>query len=66
VVLYYVLPMNSALDTYTVLLLILYVAIWAALLSWRIREITQSDYQACARSKSWPSPGPHHPSPGFT
>ena len=44
VVLYYVLPMNSALDTHTVLLLILGLAVFAALLTWRIREITQSDY----------------------
>jgi len=44
VVLYYVLPMNSALDTHTVLLLILCLAVFAAILTWRIRAITQSDY----------------------
>lgn len=44
VILYYVLPMDSALDTHTVLLLILCLAVFAALLTWRIRAIIQSDY----------------------
>jgi hypothetical protein len=42
--LYYVLPMDTALNTHTVLLLILYLAILAAILTWRIRAITQADY----------------------
>ena len=44
VALYYVLPMNSALDTHTVLLLVLCLAVLAALLTWEVRVITQSDY----------------------
>ena len=44
VVLYYVLPMDTALDTHTILLLILCLAVLAAILTWRIRGITQSDY----------------------
>jgi len=44
VVLYYVLPMNTALDTHTVLLLILCLAAFVAILTWRIRAIIRSDY----------------------
>ena len=44
VVLYYVAPMDRALDTYTVLLLILCLAVFAAILIWRIRGITRSEY----------------------
>jgi len=44
VVLYYVLPLDTALDTHTVLLLILCLAAFAAILTWRIRAIIQSDY----------------------
>ena len=44
VALYYVVPMDRALDTHTVLLLILCLAVLAVLLTWRIRAITQSDY----------------------
>ena len=44
VVLYYVLPLDTALETHTVLLLILCVAAFAAILTWRIRGIIQADY----------------------
>ena len=44
VALYYVLPMDSALDTHTVLLLVLCLAVLAALLIWQVRAITQSQY----------------------
>jgi|SRR5208283_965113 len=44
VVLYYVLPLDTALETHTVLLLILCLAAFAAILTWRIRGIIQSDY----------------------
>ena len=44
VALYYVLPMDSALDTHTVLFLVLCLAVLAALLIWQIRAITQSQY----------------------
>lgn len=44
VVLYYVLPMNRALDTHTVLLLILCLAVFVVIVTWRIRQIAQSDY----------------------
>jgi voltage-gated potassium channel len=44
VVLYYVLPMDKALDTHTVLLLVLGLAVFAAILIWRTRGITQSNY----------------------
>ena len=44
VVLYYVIPMDSALDTHTLLLLAVYLAVFAALVAWRLRQITQSDY----------------------
>lgn len=44
VALYYVLPMDSPLDTHTVLLLVLCLAVLAALLIWRIRAITTSKY----------------------
>ena len=36
--------MDSALDTHTVLLLIVCLAVFAAILIWRIRGIIQSDY----------------------
>jgi hypothetical protein len=44
VALYYVLPMDSALDTHTVLLLVACLAVLAAVLTWRIRAITRSQY----------------------
>ena len=44
VALYYVLPMDSALDTHTVLLLVLCLAVLAAVLTWQIRVITNSRY----------------------
>ncbi|MGC0339173.1 potassium channel family protein [Streptomyces sp. SLBN-8D4] len=44
VVLYYVLPMKSVLDTHTVLLLVLCLAVFVAVLAWRIRGITRSHY----------------------
>lgn len=44
VVLYYVLPMDTTLDTRSVLLLILCLAVLTAILIWRIRAITQSEY----------------------
>jgi hypothetical protein len=44
VALYYVAPMDRALDTHTVLLLVVCLAVLAALLSWRIRAITHSQY----------------------
>ena len=44
VALYYVLPMDTAIDTHTVLLLILYLAVFAAVLTWRIRDISRSEY----------------------
>jgi voltage-gated potassium channel len=44
VALYYVLPMDRALDTHTVLLLFLCLAVLAALLTWRVRAIVHSDY----------------------
>src|ERR1700727_2933167 len=44
VTLYYVLPMDNALDTHTVLLLVLCLAVLAALLTWQIRVITKSQY----------------------
>ena len=43
-VLYYVAPMDHALDSRTVLLLIVCVVAFAALVAWRLREITQSEY----------------------
>ena len=44
VVLYYVLPLDTALDTHTVLLVILCLAAFTAVLTWRIRAIIRSDY----------------------
>ena len=44
VVLYYVVPMDTALDTHTVLLLTVCLAVFTALVTWRLRQITQSDY----------------------
>ena len=44
VALYYVLPMDTALDTHTVLLLILYLVAFGAIITWRTRSITQSEY----------------------
>ena len=44
VVLYYVVPMDTALDTHTVLLLTVCLAVFAALVTWRLRQIAQSDY----------------------
>jgi voltage-gated potassium channel len=44
VALYYVLPLDRALDTHTVLLLVLCLAVLAALLIWQVRAITQSQY----------------------
>ena len=44
VVLYYILPLDTPLDTWPVLLLIACLAVFAALLTWRIREVTQSQY----------------------
>ena len=42
--LYYVLPMDSALDTHTVVVLIACLAAFAAILTWRVRAITQAEY----------------------
>jgi len=44
VVLYYVAPMDRAFDTHVVLLLIVCLAAFAAILTWRMRAITQSEY----------------------
>jgi voltage-gated potassium channel len=44
VALYYVLPMDRALDTHTVLLLVLCLAVLAALITWRVRAIMESQY----------------------
>jgi voltage-gated potassium channel len=44
VALYYVLPLDTALDTHTVLLLILCLAAFVAIIIWRIRGIIRSDY----------------------
>jgi voltage-gated potassium channel len=44
VVLYYVLPMDTALDANSVLLLVLCLSVLAAVLAWRIRGITQSEF----------------------
>jgi voltage-gated potassium channel len=44
VVLYYVAPMNHALDTHTVLLLTVCLAVLAAIIAWRVRGITRSQY----------------------
>ena len=44
VALYYVLPMDRAVDTHTVLLLVLCLAVLAAVLIWQIRVIMTSDY----------------------
>lgn len=43
-VLYYVLPMDTALDSKSVLLLIVCLAAFAAIVTWRLRAITQSEY----------------------
>lgn len=44
VALYYVLPMDTALDAHAVLLLVVCLAVFAALLIWRVRDITRSEY----------------------
>jgi hypothetical protein len=44
VVLYYILPLDTALGTRPVLLLVLCLAVFAAIITWQVREITQSDY----------------------
>ena len=44
VVLYYVAPMDTPLDTHTLLLLIASLAAFAAIVTWRLRAITQSEY----------------------
>ncbi|MEV0536007.1 potassium channel family protein [Kitasatospora sp. NPDC050463] len=44
VVLYYVLPMSSTLNTHAVLLLVLCLAVLVAVLAWRIRGITRSQF----------------------
>lgn len=44
VVLYYVLPMDRAFDTYTLLILILGLAVFITMLIWRIRSISHSEY----------------------
>ena len=43
VVLYYVLPMDTALDTHTLLVLIVYLTAFAAIVTWRLRAIAQSE-----------------------
>jgi len=44
VALYYVLPMNRGFDAHTVLLLIVCLAVFAAILAWRVRGIVRSRY----------------------
>ena len=44
VVLYYVLPLDTTLDTRPVLLLVMCLAVFAAVVTWRIRAITRSPY----------------------
>jgi hypothetical protein len=44
VVLYYVLPMDRAFDTHTLLILILGLAVFTTVLIWRIRSIIHSEY----------------------
>jgi voltage-gated potassium channel len=44
VVLYYVAPLDTALDTRPVLLLVLCLAVFAAIVTWQIWAITRSDY----------------------
>lgn len=44
VALYYVLPMDRGFDADTVLLLVVYLAIFAAILVWRVRGLFQSRY----------------------
>ena len=44
VTLYYVAPMDTALDTHTLLLLIVCLAAFAAIVTWRLRAITHAEY----------------------
>jgi voltage-gated potassium channel len=44
VTLYYVLPMDHGLDIHTVLLLVIYLAVFIAILVWRTRELFRSPY----------------------
>jgi voltage-gated potassium channel len=44
VALYYLLPMDRGFDAQTVLLLIVYLAVFAAVLTWRLRELFRSNY----------------------
>jgi voltage-gated potassium channel len=44
VTLYYVLPMNRGFDAHTVLLLTVYLAVFAVVLTWRVRGLFRSRY----------------------
>jgi hypothetical protein len=44
VALYYVLPMDRGFDAHTVLLLIVYLAVFAVVLTWRLRGLFRSRY----------------------
>jgi hypothetical protein len=44
VTLYYVLPMNRGFDAHTVLLLVVYLAVFAVILVWRVRGLFRSRY----------------------
>jgi ABC-type maltose transport system permease subunit len=51
VALYSILPMDTGFDTYTVLLLIVCLAVFAAILAWRIRGLFRSRSPACGPSR---------------
>lgn len=44
VALYYLLPMDRGFDAHTVLLLVVYLAVLVAILTWRLRELFRSNY----------------------
>ena len=55
VALYYVLPMDRGFDAHTVLLLIVYLAVFAAILTWRVRDLFRSRLPGFAGGRN---PGP--------
>jgi hypothetical protein len=51
VALYSILPMDNGVDAHTVLLLIVCLAVFAAILAWRIRGLLRSRYPACGPAR---------------
>ena len=57
VVLYYVVPMDTALDTHTVLLLIVCLAVFTCVVTWRLRQISGWAYRGLRAINTLPRRG---------